>query len=272
MRQPHASNCGVALERRKDEQHTGRQQVAQRHPRLRPRGPEAALVVLAVLGGHQDGAAPLAADREALHQPADQEQDRRAEADGGVRRQQADREGGGTHHHQGDDEHLLAADPVTEVSEDHTTERPGDEAQRVGAEGQKRGGHRLRLGEEQLAEHQGGGRPVEEEVVPLDGGADQAGEHHLDDAVGGGRRSRRAGRGGLGLRGHGVVSFHAAVQPPSMRNELPVTESVPGPHRKPTRSATSVGSTSRFTGVLASRTSSRTSSSSIPWVRAWSWS
>jgi lipid II isoglutaminyl synthase (glutamine-hydrolysing) len=63
---------------------------------------------------------------------------------------------------------------------------------------------------------------------------------------------------------------HAAVQPPSIRNELPVTESVPGPHRKPTRSATSVGSTSRLTGVLASSTSSRTRSSSMPWVRAWS--
>ena len=35
----------------------------------------------------------------------------------------------------GDDQHLLAADPVAEVAEDHAAERAGDEAQRVGAEG-----------------------------------------------------------------------------------------------------------------------------------------
>ena len=62
-----------------------------------------------------------------------------------------------------------------------------------------------------------------------------------------------------------MCSFHAAVQPPSIRNELPVTESVPGPQRKATMSATSAGSTSRFTGVRARSTPSRTSSSAIPW-------
>ena len=83
---------------------------------------------LAVLGGHQHRAAPLAADGEALQQPADQQQDRGGDADGGVRRQQADREGAEAHHQQRDDEHLLAADPVTEVAEDHAAERAGDEA------------------------------------------------------------------------------------------------------------------------------------------------
>ena len=58
---------GVGLDGREHPQHTGGEQVAQRHAGLRPRGPEAALRVVAVLGGHQDGAAPLAADREALH-------------------------------------------------------------------------------------------------------------------------------------------------------------------------------------------------------------
>ena len=151
--------------------------------------------VVAVLGGHQHRAAPLAADGEALQQPADQQQDRRRDADGGVRRQQADRERRDAHHHQRDDEHLLAADPVTEVAEDHAAEGPGDEAERVGAEGEQRRGDRLGLGEEQRAEDEGGGRAVEEEVVPLDGGADQAGEDDLDDA-----RLRRSAGGRSGGR------------------------------------------------------------------------
>ena len=111
---------------------------------------------------------------------------------------------------------------------------------------QQRAGHRVGVGEEQLAEDEGGGRPVEEEVVPLGRGADQAREDDLHDPV--------PGPGGWTPDAWVwvdmcVVSFHAAVQPPSIRNELPVTESVPGPQRKPTMSATSAGSTSRFTGV-----------------------
>ena len=42
------------------------------------------------------------------------------------------------HHQQRDDQHLLAADPVTEVAEDHAAERAGDEAERVGAEREQR--------------------------------------------------------------------------------------------------------------------------------------
>ena len=138
MRQPHASKVGVALDGGEQEQHAGGEQVAQRHPGLRPRGPEAATSSVAVLGRHQHRAAPLAADGEALQQPADQQQDRGGDADGGVRRQQADREGGDPHHHQRDDQHLLAPDPVTEVAEDDAAERPGDEAERVGAEREQR--------------------------------------------------------------------------------------------------------------------------------------
>ena len=183
MRQPHASKSASLWNGGEHEQHTGRQQVAQRHTGLRPRGPEAATAVVAVLGGHQHRTAPLAADGEALQQPADEQQDRRRDADGGVRREQADREGRDTHQHQRDDEHLLAADAVTEVAEDDATERPGDEADRVGAEGQQGRVDRVGVREEQRAEDERCGRAVEEEVVPLHGGADQAGEDDLDDAV-----------------------------------------------------------------------------------------
>ena len=174
---------GVALEGSEHEQHTGREQVAQRHSRLRPRGPEATTAVVTVLGCHQHRTTPLAADGEALEQAADEQQDRRSDADGGVRREQADREGRDPHQHQGDDQHLLAADAVTEVAEHHATEGPRDEADRVGAEGEQGRVDRVGLGEEQRSEDQRGGRAVEEEVVPLHGGADQAGEDDLDDAV-----------------------------------------------------------------------------------------
>ena len=231
MRQPQLEERLLALHRGEHPQHAGGEQVAQRHAGLRPGGPEAALVVAAVLGGHQDGTAPLTADREALHQAADHQQDRRGDADGRVRRQQADRERAGAHHQQRDDQHGLAADLVAEVAEDHAAERPGDEAERVGHERVERALGAADLAEEHLAEDEGGGRPEEEEVVPLDGGADQAGADDLDD------RPRlpvgTRGDGLVGVGGH-VRSFHAAVQPPSITWEVPVIELVPGPHRKAT--------------------------------------
>ena len=36
-----------------------------------------------MLDGNEDGAAPLAAERESLHDPEEREQDRRADTDGG---------------------------------------------------------------------------------------------------------------------------------------------------------------------------------------------
>jgi hypothetical protein len=134
-----------------------------------------------VLGGHQHGAAPLAADGEALGQPADQQQDRRHDADRRVRREQADREGRDPHHHQRDDQHLLAADAVAEVPEDDAAERACREADRVGTEREQGRVDRIGVGEEQRAEDERGRGAVEEEVVPLDGGADEAGEDDLDD-------------------------------------------------------------------------------------------
>ena len=113
------------------------------------------------------------------------------DADGGVRRQQADREG--------------ARRPSSSGRRRASScGRPGHRSgrrPRRRAAGRRSRARRCRrpaacavtgsdLGEEQLAEDQGGGRAVEEEVVPLDGGADQAGEDDLDDAVAAGRRAR----------------------------------------------------------------------------------
>ena len=193
MRQPHAlnasSDCTAAS--------THSTPVANRLPSATPacghEDQKPRWLSVAVLGGHQHRAAPLATDGEALHEPADEQQDRRADADRGVRRQQPDRKGRDAHHQQRDDQHLLAADPVAEVPEDHAAEGARDEAERVGAERQQRPGGLLALREEQLAEDQGGRGAVEEEVVPLDGGADEGGEDDLDDV--GLRRARVAWAG-----------------------------------------------------------------------------
>jgi hypothetical protein len=66
------------------------------------------------------------------------------------------------------------------VTEDHATDRAREKADRERRVGAQCPGQRIESREEQLVEDQRRGRPVEEEVVPLDGGADEAGE---DDAA-----------------------------------------------------------------------------------------
>ena len=182
IRQPHASKSSSLWTAASTNSSAVREQVAQRHAGLRPRDQKPRRAGVAVLGDDQHRAAPLAADARSPG-PARQTSSRigRRDADRGVRRQQADREGREPIISRRDDEHLLAADPVTEVAEDHAAERPRHEPEGVGAERQQRAGRPGRVGEEQRAEDEGGRRPVEEEVVPLDGGADQAGEDDLDD-------------------------------------------------------------------------------------------
>jgi hypothetical protein len=144
-----------------------------------------------VFDGHQGGASPLASDGEALHQPEQGEQDRRGEADDGVAGHQAHECGGQTHGDEGDDEHLLAADAVAEVAEHDAADGPGQEADAEGGEGEQRPDERAGVGEEQFGEDQRGGSAVDEEVVVLDGGADETGRGHFR------RRGRRRGVGRL---------------------------------------------------------------------------
>ena len=181
MRQPQRGEGLVGLERGEQRQDAGGQQVARRRTGLRPGGPEAAVLRLAVLGDDQHGAAPLTAEREALDEPQGDQQDRGQHADGGEGGQQPDREGRAAHHQQRDDQQLLAADPVAEVAEDQGADRPGEEARprRCAKAAGCRRTRRL-LGEEQGREDERGGRAVEEEVVPLDRGADDA---RADDAA-----------------------------------------------------------------------------------------
>src|SRR5207253_676293 len=71
-------------------------------------------------------------------------------------------------------EHRLAANLVAEMAEDRGTQRPGQEADGIGAEGGNGRQRRITSGEKDLVEHQRGRGTVDQEVVPLDGGADHA--------------------------------------------------------------------------------------------------
>ena len=146
------------------------------------------------LVGEEHGAAVLTADADALQDPQHHQQQRRPEADLVVGRQQADRRHADAHDHQGPDQHGLAADAVAEVAEDQPADRAGHKPDGEGAEA---GELRRRAGqavEEELVEDQPGSHAVEEEVVPLDGGADGAGDSDLACLGGIGRGGGAAGR------------------------------------------------------------------------------
>src|SRR5512133_1495563 len=152
------------------------------------------------LDRHQHRPAPLAAHADALGDAQGDQDDRGPDADGVIGRHQPDEEGGDAHDEQRQHQHGLAADAVAEVAEDDPAQGAGREADAVGGQGQQRARGRLHLGEEQLVEDQRGGGAVEEEVVPLDGGADEAGRHDLPD---------RAPLGYLVVRAHRAASLWA---------------------------------------------------------------
>ena len=96
--------------------------------------------------------------------------------------QHADEKGRDAHHHQRGDEHIFAAKFVAEMAEDESADRPRKEADRESAEGGDGAGERIELGKEKFIEHQRGGGAVDEIIVPLNRGANEAGE---DDAADG---------------------------------------------------------------------------------------
>ena len=66
------------------------------------------------------------------------------------------------------------------MPEHEAAERARNEAERVGAEREQGADHGIEGRKEQLVEDQRGGRAVQKEIVPLDGGADQARGRDLD--------------------------------------------------------------------------------------------
>ena len=124
-------------------EHAGREQAARGDARLRPARPEAAPGGVAMLGRHQHRPAPFAADREALDQAQDDQRDRRPDADLLVGRQQADQHGRDAHQDQAQHQQPLAPDPVAIMAEDDAADRPRDEAERIGGEGEQGAGQRI---------------------------------------------------------------------------------------------------------------------------------
>ena len=157
--------------------HRGRQEQPDRHAQLGEAGHQSLAVALAPFHRHEDRAAPLATDADALGDPQQGQQDRRCDADAGVRGQQADEERRHPHEDERRDQRGLPPDPVAVVPEDRRADRAGGEADEQRGEREQHAGERRAAGEEQLREDQCGSRAVEEEVVPLDARADRAGQH-----------------------------------------------------------------------------------------------
>src|SRR5690606_36975361 len=113
-----------------------------------------AAAALRVLAGHDDRAAPFAADRDALAEPEGDEQDRREPADLLRRGQAADEEADDAHDRERPVEHLLPADPVAEVPEEDAADRAGEVAGGERREARDRPGDRVEVAEEDRVEHE----------------------------------------------------------------------------------------------------------------------
>ena len=132
-----------------------------------------------MFGDEQNGAAPLAADGEALDEAQHHQQGRGPVPDLRERRQAAHEEGGGAHQQQAELQQPLASVPISELAEDDAADRAGREADGVGHEGGKDGVELVgAFREEHLVEYQRGRGAVEEELVPFDDGAGHGRGHH----------------------------------------------------------------------------------------------
>jgi hypothetical protein len=85
------------------------------------------------------------------------------------------------------------------MAEDRGPHGPGEEAHGVDQEGLERADQRVGLREEEFGEDEAGDGAVEEEIVPLDRGADRAGDDgagELGPVLGLGERAGSGGDGG----------------------------------------------------------------------------
>ena len=88
MRQPNAKNCSSVSDSRQQQEHAAGKEEADRRAELREHAVPRALARRRVLDRQQHGAAPFAAEAEALAEAAQREQQRRGDADRLVGRQQ----------------------------------------------------------------------------------------------------------------------------------------------------------------------------------------
>ncbi len=154
-------------QRREEAEHGVGEHVAQRRAHLGRGRPEATVLRLAELRGQQDGAAPLATHADTLGEPQRDQQDGRENSHLSVGGQHTDQEGRDPDQHQRPDQHPLPSDPVAEAAEEDPTERAGDVAHGVRAEGEQSARQGVAAREEQVAEHQRSRGTVDREVVPL---------------------------------------------------------------------------------------------------------
>ena len=136
------------------------------------------------------------------------------------------------HQQQGDDQHLLAPDPVAEVAEDDAAERPGREAQGVGDEGVERAVGAADSRKKTSPNTRAAAEPKRKKsyhstAVPIRLAKTTL---PMDRSPGCCRRACGvvAGWSCCYLSVVSGVGGHAAVQPPSMKNEEPVIESAAG--------------------------------------------
>ena len=202
-RQPPApgDELRVAHLRAADREDHRRQEQARGYAHLRPAARQTAPPARRVLDGHQHGPAPLAADAEPLRAAQHHEQHRRPHAERLVGREQPDQERRHAHDHQRIHEHRLASEPIAVVAEHDAADRTRDEPDREGAERRQRADERVDVRKEQPVEDQRRGGAVQEEVVPLDRRADEAGQDDRPDRSQVPRFSGRCGSFG-GCRGH----------------------------------------------------------------------
>src|SRR5215203_1740248 len=149
-------------QRREDREDRRRHHQSGRDAHAGPAAEEAAPAGGSVLDGHQRGPAPLAPHGKALQKAQDAEEGR-----------------GHPHDDQGHHQHGFTPDLVPVVAAEHATYGTGYETDRVGSEGVQRAYKRVGPRKEELAEDQGRRGPVDEKVVPLDDGADEARRYHL---------------------------------------------------------------------------------------------
>ena len=125
----------VIVERFQQEVGAVRQEETDRSTQLREGAIQRTLVVRSVLGGHQSGTRPFAAQTDALHETAQAQRDSH-NAPLAIGRQAADQERGDTHGQQRNHQCGLAAHAVAEMAEHQGSERTCNERD---GEGQQAG-------------------------------------------------------------------------------------------------------------------------------------
>ena len=132
------------------------------------------------------------------------------------------------HQHERQPEHRLAPDAVAVVPEDDAADGPRDEADRERREREQRPDERIEPREEEAREDERRGGPVEEEVVPLDRGADEGRhEHHRERQRGAAEGRQRPRRGVVEAAVGGEVRGGGRHRGPRLRKARARAEEFP---------------------------------------------